>query len=236
MEPTRPIVLLVDDSPFFLTVEQQFLRRLPVAVTTAESADEALRLCREQRPALVYLAADLDGGRGAECCARIKGDPALGAIPVVLVCNEDAGEAAEAGRQAGCDGLVSKPLDRRRFVDVGRNFLAALGEPRRHCLVNARLRIGDRTLAARGIDLSTGGIFIESVEPLAPDTAVELDVQMGRPADGGPWIRCRGRVGWVNTRQKPTKQGYPGGFGVRFLALPEVDRRLLQRYLKTIDH
>lgn len=230
----RSKILLVDDSRFFLTIESQFLRNAPVELVEARSGEQALAFCRQERPHLVYLAYDLPDLDGAECCRRLKADPDLKTIPIVLVCNEQATEHQERSRAAGSDAIVTKPLDRTRFLEIGRSFLAGVREPRRHCLIRVRILLADRVIAAKGLDISTGGLFVESGETLPPGTVVQLELQLCRPGEQGPWIKCRGKIGWLNTKEKPFKPNHPVGLGIKFIDIPSPVASVLNGFIRSL--
>ena len=228
-------ILLVDDSRFFLTIESQFLRNAPVQLLEARSGEQALMLCRKERPHLVYLAHDLPDLDGAECCRRLKADPELKAIPIVLVCNEHASDHQESSREAGCDAILTKPLDRTRFLEIGRSFLAGVREPRRHCLILVRILFEDRVISAKGLDISTGGLFVESSETLPPGMVVHLELQLCRPGEQGPWIKCRGKIGWLNTKEKPFKPNHPVGLGIKFVDIPVSVAGVLHGFIRSLS-
>lgn len=234
MSEPRFTVLLVDDSPFFLTIESQFLRRLPVRILEARSAQDATTLCRDASPDLVYMAYQLQDQSGADCCRQLKTDAELRDIPLVMVCDERSHEQLEACRRAGCDGVVTRPLDRRRFLEICHNFLPGLGEPRRRCHIKVQIRAGDRQFEAKGVDISSGGLFVESSEDLAPGTFLDLELHLARAGEEGPIIHCRGVIGWLNTRETPPKPYYPIGFGVRFVEVPTAAGPVLARFLRTL--
>lgn len=227
-------ILLADDSRFFLTIEAQFLRNAPVSILEARSGEQALELCRRERPQLVYLAFELPEISGAECCQRIKADPELQGTPVVLVCKEQALAEQEQARAAGCDAILTKPLDRTRFLEIGRSFLAGVREPRRPCLIPVKVAAGDRVFPSKGLDISSGGLFVESGEALDPGTVVGLEIQLCRPGEQGPWIRCRGKIGWLNTKDKPFKPNHPIGFGIKFVDVPKTAAAVLNGFIRSL--
>jgi len=233
--PTTATILLVDDSRFFLTIEKQFLRNTPATVLEAQNAEQLFELCRREKPDLIYLASDLPGTSGIECCRRLKSDPGSAAIPVILVCDEDRPEQLDACRQAGCEGVLIKPLDRRRFLELGRSFLAGIRESRRLYLFRVRYRAGEQRFAGKGLDISSGGLFLESPEPLPAGTLLQLDIQLSRPDQAGPWISCSGLVAWVNTRENPLKPNHPVGVGVKFTQVPEKSAAVLNGFLHSMD-
>ena len=232
---SSPLILLVDDSPFFLSIERQFLRKSLVETIEARTGAEALALCRERKPQLVYLGYDLPDCDGADCCRQIKGDPRLRGVAVIAVCNEQRLEQHERSRQAGCDAVLTKPLDRHHFLEIGRSFLAGIREQRRTCLLRVRARAGDRLLTAKGLDISSGGLFLECGDDLPPGTLLELELQTTRADVGGPWLRLSGIIAWRNHRDKPLKPHHPVGFGVKFTELTPETVTQLYALLKTLE-
>lgn len=228
-------ILLVDDSRFFLTIEKQFLRNTPTSLHEAQTAEEALDLCRRQKPDLIYMACDLRGLSGLDCCRQLKSTPALRSIPVVLICDENRPEQLDLCRQAGSDGVLSKPLDRRRFLEIGRSFLAGIRETRRLGLFRVRYRLGERLCTGKGLDISSGGLFLECYEPVAAGVVLHLEIQLSRPEQAGPWISCAGVVAWVNSRENPLKPNHPIGLGIKFTQLPESASAVLNGFLRSMD-
>jgi CheY-like chemotaxis protein len=224
-------ILLVDESTFFLAIERQFLKNTPAALLEARDAEEALALSRRQRPSLVYMAYDLAGTDGAECCRRLKADPGLRSVPVILICDEQRHDHLELCRQAGCDGVLTKPLDRRRFLDLGRSFLCGIREPRRPCLIRVRLRWRNERLSVSGLDISTGGVFLESGEPASVGERVELELLL---TQGGQarFVQAVGEIAWLNLREKPLKPTHPVGFGVKFTELAAETKLHLAEFLE----
>lgn len=213
-ETELPKVLLVDDSRVFIAIEKQFLVRMPVTVLEAGSAEEALAVCRQERPALVYLAADLRGTDGFTCCRQIKNDPELAQIPVVLIYDRNQPQAEKVCRQAGCNDTVQKPIDRYQFLEAGRHFLEGIREPRKSCLIRCNFSYKGTGYAANGLDISSGGLFIDSLLPVMPGELVDLRFKL--PGEAGEEIQCVAEVTWLNARVDTRKPNYPLGFGVSF--------------------
>ena len=118
-----PRVLVVEDNPINLEVTVAFLEDKGCQILTAETAELGLRLATAERPDLILMDLHLPGMTGYEATHRLKADPATAAIPVVaLTAQAMRGDEARA-KEAGCDGYLSKPLDRQRFRDTLRRFL-----------------------------------------------------------------------------------------------------------------
>ncbi len=228
-------ILLADDSRFFLTIEKQFLRSVPVVILEAQSTAQVPAICREKKPQLIYMACDMPGESGAECCRRLKNDPLLQGIPVVLICDEKRPEQIESSRRAGCDAVLTKPLDRQRFLEIGRSFLAGIRESRRPCLIRLHYRLQDRLVTARGLDISRGGLFIESDELPAVGATLQLEMQLSLQGEQGPRIGGAGVVAWLNERERPMKPNHPVGFGVKFTDFPMASAGVLNGFLKVLE-
>lgn len=228
-------ILLVDESKIFLTIERQFLRTALATLHEARSAAEALALCQEKRPHLVYISYELPGQNGAEFCRALKQDPQLRRIPVIVICEEARPDQVAASEKAGCDGVLVKPLDRLRFLEVGRSFLVGIRELRRSCMVTARYRGKPGDFTTRGLDISSGGVFLASNEHPPLGEMLQLQIQLCRPGGDGPWIEAAGAVAWINERINPTKPSHPPGFGVRFTDMTVQASGALSDYLTAME-
>lgn len=227
-------VLLVEESRFFLTIERQFLRNSPVAIQEARTAEQALSLCRSDPPELIYLDYELPDLDGGECCRRLKGDPRLRKIPVVMICDDRQESQAENARRAGCDALLTKPLDRHRFLEIGRSFLAGIRERRRSCNLQVRAQIANRDIDGRALDISNGGLFFETATPLSTGMFLKLSLHLAQPGQTGPWIECTGIVAWINAKDNPTKPSHPFGYGIKLIDVPQEHRGVLSGFVYTL--
>lgn len=214
-------ILIIDDSPFFLELERQFLRNTPATVIVAPGAEEGLELARKKRPSLIFMDVDMPGLDGASACRRLKSDTELAGIPLILIGDRGNGEHEMAARAAGCDDFLEKPIDRRRFLETGHRFLVSIDrrEPRRECSIPVRFACRGSSSTGLCIDLSSGGMFLEC-PPLAAQGEPLLLTFNLPDAERTP-LQMRGRIAWVNSREQIIKPGYPHGYGVEFVDIPE---------------
>jgi CheY-like chemotaxis protein len=85
------------------------------AVSDGESAFESLRLFK---PDIVLADVFMPGCSGYELCARIKEDPDLKKIPVVLLVGTfEPFDVSEAAR-VKCDGHLTKPFDTEELIQT----------------------------------------------------------------------------------------------------------------------
>ena len=228
-----PKILLVDDTKLFLKLEKEYLRQSSVVVLTAENGREALEIARNDRPDLIYMDLNMPEMDGATCCAALKSDPELRAIPVVLVTTAGMQEGVEQCVNAGCDGFLTKPIDRKAFLDMGRKFLSDIDrrEKRISCKLKALFRINSKeNLYGTCIDLSSRGLFIACSEEVNVEDKVEVSMLVsGRSTD---LVEAWGRVAWVNSGTFRKKQKIPAGFGVEFLSIPDESAYLVKRFIE----
>jgi two-component system, chemotaxis family, sensor histidine kinase and response regulator WspE len=104
----RKRVLVVDDSITVREVERQLLANHGYTVEVAVDGMEGWNLVREGRFDLVVSDIDMPRLNGIELVRRIKADPRLQAIPVVIVSYKDREEDRLRGLEAGANYYLTK--------------------------------------------------------------------------------------------------------------------------------
>ena len=123
-------ILLVEDSVadaklFGLALEESGSTS---EVMRAEDGDDALRMLTAilngdlPRPDLVVLDINLPRANGFDVLRRIKGDPDLRTLPVVIFSTSRAEVDVAAAYACGASSYVVKPLDLHRYMDVVRSI------------------------------------------------------------------------------------------------------------------
>ena len=106
-------------------------------------------------------------------------------------------------------------------------------EPRTDCLFEVTCSLGDQTTTGIGLDISSGGVFIDSKEQFGVGKVLDLTFKL-RDEDQES-IHCRGAVTWVNKRPDPIKPNYPNGFGIHFLDVDTATAQKISAFLKPDD-
>lgn len=226
-------ILLADDSRFFRAIERQFLQKNPVEILEAEDCDAVLAMVRDEKPDLIYMAFSLPQGGGASCCQVIKKDPVLSSIPIVMVCDQNAPDQPGIARQMGCDSFLVKPLDKHNFLQVGRQFLEGIREHRQPSFFKVTFVANGEEFSGKCLDISGGGMFIESHVDLSAGTVVELTFNL--PGGLATPINCQAEISWLNRKPSPMKPHYPHGLGLMFVALPDTVHKAILRLTGSKD-
>src|SRR3989304_890008 len=125
MEPEHT-VLLVDDNAQTLELLEAYMEDLPeVRVVTATNGLEAMAKVAQENPDLILLDIMMPKMSGFEVCKRIKSSPKTRDITVVMVTALNETSDIERAAECGTDDYISKPIERKALVGLGRRLLAA---------------------------------------------------------------------------------------------------------------
>lgn len=97
--PGRHTVLVIDDDPIARYIVREWLSRDRYALFEADNGREGIRLAAEERPDLIVLDLVIPGMDGFEVLDRLKADPVLREIPILIRSSKtlDADERATLG-------------------------------------------------------------------------------------------------------------------------------------------
>jgi class 3 adenylate cyclase len=106
-----PRILVVDDVEKNVRLLADILAARGYAVIKAASGAEALATLAREKPDLVLLDVMMPGMDGYQVCQAIRGDPANGILPVVLITALDPDKERIKGLEAGADDFLTKPVN-----------------------------------------------------------------------------------------------------------------------------
>jgi len=102
-------ILIVDDEPISRTLLADSLHTAGHEVAVAADGEAALTMCRRVRLDLIVADWIMPGMDGVELCRRLKADPALRSIYVILLTAREGVADKVAALDAGADDYVVKP-------------------------------------------------------------------------------------------------------------------------------
>ncbi len=104
-------IVIADDVPDILAVLSARFRALGFTVLEAHDGLEALETIRSQQPDIVILDVMMPELNGFQVCRRVKEDPELSKIPVVLLTAKDSEADQFWGSEVGADLYLTKPIE-----------------------------------------------------------------------------------------------------------------------------
>jgi class 3 adenylate cyclase len=113
---TPPRILIVDDNALNLDILQTRLAAHGYETLTAGDGEEALMAAAERGPDLILLDVMMPKIDGLEVCRRLKADPSLPFMPIILVTARADSVDIVMGLEAGGDEYLTKPVDQAALV------------------------------------------------------------------------------------------------------------------------
>ena len=130
-------ILIVEDDPTIRTLLQMMLKAAGFThVKTATRGDDGLEAIRRDRPSLVLLDLMLPGVDGLTVCSRVRSDPELADVRILMLTAKSEDADIVRGLELGADDYVTKPFSRE--VRLAR--------------INAVLRRNDPMAAGKTLD------------------------------------------------------------------------------------
>jgi CheY-like chemotaxis protein len=152
----RPRVLLVEDDPSAVRLLREFLEPAGYEVEAVSTGLAGIEAARTSRPAAILLDVLLPDIDGWEVLRRLKADPSLAAIPVVVATVVD---ERGLGIALGAVDYLLKPIDRAALLRAVRRCASTTTAPPRRVLAvdddPATLDLVQAALADEGIDVVT---------------------------------------------------------------------------------
>ncbi len=148
-------ILIVDDEPSARYTLEALLFQEGYDLAFASNGAEALKKAAELIPDLILLDVMMPRMDGFEVCRRLRADPHLAEVPVIMVTALDDRDSRVQGTEAGADDFVSKPFDRAELRARVRSIVR-LNRYRRLLLEQAKFE--------RLVELSPDGLMIVDAE------------------------------------------------------------------------
>ncbi len=108
----KSIILVVDDEIVSRYTVEALLSSEGYTLVFAETGEEAIEKAATLIPDLMLLDVMMPGMDGFEVCQRLRANPRLAELPVVMVTALDDRDSRLRGIEAGADDFMSKPFDR----------------------------------------------------------------------------------------------------------------------------
>jgi len=148
-------ILVVDDEPQIVEVVQDYLKQVGFRVLAARDGQTALTLARHDRPDLIILDLMLPGGMdGLDVCRRLRQDPALTNVPIIMLTARTEETDRLIGLELGADDYVTKPFSPREVVARVR---AVMRRARHEGLPSGIIHVGELAIDLQNRSVTVGG-------------------------------------------------------------------------------
>ncbi|WP_027184192.1 response regulator transcription factor [Desulfovibrio inopinatus] len=120
-------ILIVDDEVHIRMLLEQTLEELEedfdVEILSASNGEEGLGIIVEEKPDLVFLDIMMPKLNGYEVCQKVKADPALRNVNIVLLTAKGQEVDRKQGLELGASRYMTKPFDPDEVLDVAKELL-----------------------------------------------------------------------------------------------------------------
>ncbi len=111
-------ILIIDDQPFFITMQQNMLQRQGYRVVSASNGTEGLAQAKKHKPDIILLDVEMPGADGIEVCRQMKEDPELKHIPVIILTATQDLKLNERSFKAGAEITILKSVPGERLLNM----------------------------------------------------------------------------------------------------------------------
>lgn len=116
-------ILVVEDHEDNRQILRDLLGSAGYEMIEAGNGEAGVAAAAAEHPDLILMDIQLPILDGYEATRQIKADPALNAIPIIVVTSYALSGDEEKARLAGCDAYVAKPYSPRQLLARIRDFL-----------------------------------------------------------------------------------------------------------------
>jgi two-component system cell cycle response regulator DivK len=116
-------ILVVEDHEDNRQILRDLLGNAGYDMIEAQTGEDGLAAAATQRPDLILMDIQLPGIDGYETTRRLKADPDLRAVPIIVVTSYALSGDDIKAREAGCDAYVTKPYSPGQLLAKIREYL-----------------------------------------------------------------------------------------------------------------
>jgi len=216
-------VLLVGNCRHLVDKENGPLARSCFSIVTTPSNEEALRVHADEKVSLIVTDLDSAGFSGEEFCRRVRGEPALREVSIILICSGEEGLKRASACKA--NSFLKAPVTPTALAEEITRLLNV--SKRESYRVIAHIEVEGhtekRSIVCRSLNISTSGILIETVERLKRDEKLKCTFFL----PGFSQINVQGEI--ARAYEKPDGKFE---YGIKFLSFGPGSLSALQSYVK----
>jgi DNA-binding response OmpR family regulator len=220
--PNKNVLLVSTDANFFEAPENAFQSR-GCGVYATMSGEEALKFAQDREIDLAICRGALDGVDPVEFCDSV-GD----ANNVIIIAGDgDSKERLEAFRKIEGVHVLMAPLVGRALLKLTRKILGV--HDRKFISILVQVRVPEpkpTTIFGKSRDLSPGGLLFETSQLIVLHTRVQVSFLI---PGADRMVQAQAMVIREVTADDGTRR-----YGLKFIALEEAERKIIENYVAGI--
>ena len=134
-------ILVIDDDLDSLKLIGLLIQRQGYVVSAAPGGNEGLEKASKENPDLILLDIMMPGMNGLEVCRRLRSDPNLANIPVLMFTARTQADDKMAGFEAGADDYITKPTHPAELASRIKALLARTTGFRRNLDISQKAKV-----------------------------------------------------------------------------------------------
>ncbi len=103
-------LLVIDDDESILSIFTMVLQHKGYTILPASSGEAGLQLAHDRHPDMILTDMNMPGTSGLDVLKKIKSDPELAAIPVVVITGDEEMTVASKEAEFLANGILVKPV------------------------------------------------------------------------------------------------------------------------------
>jgi two-component system alkaline phosphatase synthesis response regulator PhoP len=116
-------ILVVDDEAYLLQILDFSLNAEGYEVVTAGDGEQAINKAKAEQPDLIVLDIMMPKIDGYEACRKLKQDPGMKDVPVILLTAKGRDIDRKLGLEVGADDYITKPFSPSKLLEKIGSFL-----------------------------------------------------------------------------------------------------------------
>ena len=124
-----PLILIVDDAYAMRRLIQTHLQEAGFQTLMAESAEDALRLAKVNRPALIVTDWMMPKVSGIHLMEMVRADPSLHATPIIICTAKGTRADVVEALKKGVSDFIRKPFNKEILLKKINQLLSAAAAP-----------------------------------------------------------------------------------------------------------
>lgn len=117
-------IVLIEDNPNSSKLATKLLRNGGFEVFAADDGETGYETAVENMPDMILVDLGLPDMDGQTVVGILRQETGMGEIPIIAFTAYPTDTAQEMAKAYGCDGVITKPIDTRTFVEQVKAFLS----------------------------------------------------------------------------------------------------------------